>query len=145
MKQVPPEHLELEITESMMMNMEYTSKTLQDLKALGCNIAIDDFGTGYSSLSYLKYLPIDRLKIDRLFIKDLTENDQDDAIVTTIISMAHHLDLDVIAEGVETIEQRNFLNRKQCVHVQGYLYSPPIVPEKCLEQWEQLLRKEIVQ
>ena len=109
---VPPEHLELEITESMMMNMEYTSKTLQDLKALGCNIAIDDFGTGYSSLSYLKYLPIDRLKIDRSFIKDLTENDQDDAIVTTIISMAHHLELDVIAEGVETIEQRNFLKKE---------------------------------
>ncbi|WP_428909496.1 EAL domain-containing protein [Niallia sp. Krafla_26] len=138
---LPPKNLELEITESMMMDMEYASKTLQDLKALGCNIAIDDFGTGYSSLSYLKYLPIDRLKIDRSFIMDLTENEQDDAIVTTILSMAHHLELDVIAEGVESLEQRDFLKKKECTHVQGYLYSPPLSPEAISQQWEQLLQK----
>ncbi len=99
---LPPEDLELEITESMTMNMEHASKTLQDLKRLGCKIAIDDFGTGYSSLNYLKHLPIDRLKIDQSFIRDLAEDEQDDTIVSTIISMAKHLQLDVIAEGVET-------------------------------------------
>ena len=126
---LPSEYLELEITESMMMNMEHASKTIGALKQLGCKIAIDDFGTGYSSLSYLKHLPFDRLKIDRSFIKDLTGNKQDDAIVTTIISMAHHLQLDVIAEGVETQEQENLLRKKQCTHVQGFLYSPPLAPE----------------
>ena len=125
-----PEDLELEITESMMMNMGHASETLQDLKKLGCKIAIDDFGTGYSSLSYLKHLPIDRLKIDQSFIRDLAENEQDDAIVSTIISMAQHLQLEVIAEGVETPEQRNILRQKQCTHIQGYLYSPPIAPER---------------
>ena len=108
---LPPEDLELEITESMMMNMEHASDTLKDLKKLGCKIAIDDFGTGYSSLSYLKHLPIDRLKIDRTFIMDLAENEQDDAIVSTIISMAQHLQLEVIAEGVETTEQKRFCER----------------------------------
>ena len=137
-----PEDLELEITESMMMNMGHALDTLKDLKKLGCKIAIDDFGTGYSSLSYLKHLPIDRLKIDRTFITDLAENEQDDAIVSTIISMAQHLQLEVIAEGVETTEQREILRKKQCTHIQGYLYSPPIAPENCLQQWGQLLRKD---
>jgi diguanylate cyclase (GGDEF)-like protein/PAS domain S-box-containing protein len=138
---ISPEFLELEITESMMMNMEHASKTLKDLKQLGCKIAIDDFGTGYSSLNYLKHLPIDRLKIDRSFIRDLAENEQDDTIVSTIISMAQHLQLDVIAEGVETPEQKRILREKQCTHVQGYLYSPPITPENFLQQWDQLLQK----
>ena len=138
---IPSKDLELEITESMMMNMEDASKTLQDLKKLGCKIAIDDFGTGYSSLHYLKHLPIDRLKIDQSFIRDLTENEQDDTIVSTIISMAQHLKLEVIAEGVETQEQKNVLRKKQCTHVQGYLYSPPLAPEDFLQQWDQLLRK----
>jgi diguanylate cyclase (GGDEF)-like protein/PAS domain S-box-containing protein len=136
-----PEDLELEITESMMMNMEHASKTLQDLKQLGCKIAIDDFGTGYSSLNYLKHLPIDRLKIDQSFIRDLAEDEQDDTIVSTIISMAKHLQLDVIAEGVETPEQREVLRKKQCTHVQGFLYSPPLAPDHFLQQWDQLLRK----
>ena len=106
--------------------MGHALDTLKNLKKLGCKIAIDDFGTGYSSLSYLKHLPIDRLKIDRTFIMDLVENEQDDAIVSTIISMAQHLQLEVIAEGVETTEQREILRKKQCTHIQGYLYSPPI-------------------
>ena len=138
---LPPGDLELEITESMMMNMEHASKTLQDLKHLGCKIAIDDFGTGYSSLNYLKHLPIHRLKIDQSFIRDLAENEQDDTIVSTIISMAQHLQLDVIAEGVETPEQMDILRKKQCTHVQGYLYSPPLAPENFLQQWDQLLQK----
>lgn len=138
---LPPADLELEITESMMMNMEHASKTLQALKQLGCKIAIDDFGTGYSSLHYLKHLPIDRLKIDQSFIRDLAVDEQDDTIVSTIISMAQHLQLDVIAEGVETLEQNNILLKKQCNHVQGYLYSPPLAPENFPQQWEQLLQK----
>ena len=107
-----PEDLELEITESMMMNMEHALDTLKDLKKLGCKIAIDDFGTGYSSLSYLKHLPIDRLKIDRTFITDLAENEQDDTIVSTIISMAQHLQLEVIAEGVETHGAKRILTKE---------------------------------
>lgn len=138
---LPPRDLELEITESMMMNIGHASKTLKDLKQLGCKIAIDDFGTGYSSLNYLKHLPIDRLKIDQSFIRDLAENEQDDTIVSTIISMAQHMQLDVIAEGVETPEQMKILRKKQCNHVQGYLYSPPLAPEKFLEQWDQLQQK----
>ncbi|WP_458415342.1 EAL domain-containing protein [Schinkia sp. CFF1] len=138
---LPPKDLELEITESMMMNMEHASKTLQDLKSLGCKIAIDDFGTGYSSLNYLKHLPIHRLKIDQSFIRDLAENKQDDTIVSTIISMAKHLKLDVIAEGVETPGQLDILRKKKCTHVQGYLYSPPVAAENFLQQWEQLLLK----
>ncbi len=138
---LPPEDLELEITESMMMNIEYASETIQALKQLGCKIAIDDFGTGYSSLNYLKHLPIDRLKIDQSFIRDLTEHKQDDTIVSTIISMAQHLKLDVITEGVETQEQKNALRKKRCLSVQGYLYSPPLSPENFFQQWEELQRK----
>ncbi|MBB6447619.1 EAL domain-containing protein [Bacillus benzoevorans] len=138
---LPPEALELEITESMMMNIEHATKTLHDLKDLGCKIAIDDFGTGYSSLNYLKHLPIDRLKIDQSFIRDLSGDEQDDAIISTIISMAQHLQLDIIAEGVETPEQQKILRKKQCTHVQGYLYSPPLAPEDFQQQWEQLLQK----
>lgn len=138
---LPPGDLELEITESMMMNIGHASKTLQDLKHLGCKIAIDDFGTGYSSLNYLKHLPIHRLKIDQSFIRDLAENEQDDMIVSTIISMAQHLQLDVIAEGVETQVQMDILRMNQCTHVQGYLYSPPLAPENFLQQWEQLRQK----
>jgi EAL domain-containing protein (putative c-di-GMP-specific phosphodiesterase class I) len=136
-----PEDLELEITESMMMNMEHASKTMHDLKQLGCKIAIDDFGTGYSSLNYLKHLPIDRLKIDKSLILNLAEGNQDDTIVSTIISMAKHLQLDVMAEGVETPEQRSVLQKKECTHVQGYHFSPPIAPENFLQQWDQLHQK----
>lgn len=125
----------------MMMNMEHAYKTLKNLKHLGCKIAIDDFGTGYSSLNHLKHLPIDRLKIDQSFIRDLVDDEQDDTIVSTIISMAKHLQLDVIAEGVETPEQRAVLQKKQCTYVQGYLYSPPLAPESFLQQWELLHQK----
>lgn len=121
-----PESLELEITESMMMDAERSSQILSDLSRLGIRLSMDDFGTGYSSLSYLKMFPIQKLKIDRSFIKDITINDDDRAIVTTIIAMAHNLKMNVIAEGVETKEQIEFLMENGCDDIQGYYFSKPI-------------------
>jgi diguanylate cyclase (GGDEF)-like protein/PAS domain S-box-containing protein len=134
-----PSLLELEITESMSMkNPEDTLKTLTGLKDLGVRIAIDDFGTGYSSLSYLKRFPIDTLKIDRSFLMDIPENHRDAEIVKAIIAMAHSLNLAVIAEGVETEQQAQYLIENGCRKMQGYLFSPP-VPET---EFERLLRKQ---
>ena len=122
-----PKFLELEITESMaMFNEKETIGKLNNLRALGIEISMDDFGTGYSSLSYMNKLPINRLKIDRLFIRDITSNAGDLAIVTTIIAMAHNLGLEIIAEGVETEEQLRILRELKCYEVQGYLYSRPL-------------------
>jgi diguanylate cyclase (GGDEF)-like protein/PAS domain S-box-containing protein len=127
---VQPTDIELEITESYIMkNPEKSIKTLQNLKNLGFNISIDDFGTGYSSLSYLKKLPVDKLKIDRSFIKDLAYNNEDKAISKTIISLAKNLGLEVIAEGVETEDQRKFLEDNLCDSGQGYLFSKPLESE----------------
>ena len=122
-----PYHLEIEITEgTFAQNEEDAVRALQELKSMGVRIAIDDFGTGYSSLSYLKRYPIDSLKIDRSFIKDIG-TDQDSTIIpAAIISMAHSLKLKVIAEGVETQQQLAFLHEQGCDEVQGYLVSPPI-------------------
>jgi EAL domain-containing protein (putative c-di-GMP-specific phosphodiesterase class I) len=92
----------------------------------GISFAIDDFGTGYSSLQYLKQLPLDSLKIDRAFIKDLPGNESDAAIATATIAMAHSLGLKVVAEGVETVEQLNFLKKYDCEFIQGYLFSKPV-------------------
>ena len=126
-----PQHLELELTESLIMpNAEDTVDTLQELKRLGVQISIDDFGTGYSSLSYLKRFPIDTLKIDQSFIRDIHENSDDAALVTAIIAMAHNLNLSVVAEGVETPEQLQFLLEHQCDHVQGYLFGKPMPKEE---------------
>lgn len=136
-----PQFLELEITESMMMNVEHAMKTLHSLKQLGIHIAIDDFGTGYSSLSYLKHLPVDRLKIDQSFVRDLLDDQHDTTIVSTIISMARHLNLNVIAEGVETLNQKEVLREKQCQQVQGYLFSPPLTPEDLIQQFAYLQQK----
>ncbi|MCL2690472.1 MAG: EAL domain-containing protein [Chitinispirillia bacterium] len=120
-------YLELEITESLgMKNPEQTLKTLTDLKAMGIKIAIDDFGTGYSSLSYLKRFPIDTLKIDRSFVMDMIEDQSDAHIVKTIITLAHSLDLSVIAEGVEKEAQAQYLLENGCEKMQGYLFSPPV-------------------
>jgi diguanylate cyclase (GGDEF)-like protein len=124
---LPAELLELEITESSIVeNLDETVRKLQQLKMMGMTIAIDDFGTGYSSLSYLKQLPIDRLKIDRSFVKDTPEDRDDCAIVRTIIAMSKSLGLAVIAEGVETEQQVEFLDAEGCNEIQGYLISKPL-------------------
>ncbi|RCX12491.1 diguanylate cyclase (GGDEF)-like protein [Fontibacillus phaseoli] len=124
--------LELEITESMTFDIETALNQLQSLKRLGIHISIDDFGTGYSSLNYLKSLPIDRLKIDRSFVKEVMLDGNDAAIVSTITTMAHHLKLKVTAEGVESEEQLEFLKGQNCHEGQGYLFSKP-VPARVLE------------
>lgn len=128
-----PKYLELEITESLLMkHAEQTIGTLKALKALGVTIAIDDFGTGYSSLSYLKRFPVDKLKIDRVFICDLPEDQDDIAITRAIIALGRSLHLTLIAEGVEEPAQYQFLLDEGCDQLQGYLYSPP-VPAKDME------------
>ncbi len=122
-----PQYLELEITESLgMQNPELTIKTLEELKSMGIKIAIDDFGTGYSSLSYLKKFPINTLKIDRSFVKDIPEDSNDSAIVNAIIALAHIMKLDVIAEGVESRDQLEYLRKHDCKKIQGYYFSPPV-------------------
>jgi|LGVF01.1.fsa_nt_gb diguanylate cyclase (GGDEF)-like protein/PAS domain S-box-containing protein len=121
-----PEYLEIELTESIVMERsEETLLTLTDLKVRGIKLAIDDFGTGYSMLSYLKHFPIDRIKIDRSFVRDITTDSDDAAITEAIVVMAHSLKLKVVAEGVETEEQLEFLRRCGCEEVQGYYFSRP--------------------
>lgn len=128
-----PRWLELEITESIAMkDVEFTGKMLFELRKMGITIAIDDFGTGYSSLSYLKRLPIDIIKIDRSFIRDITTDPDDASIVSTIIVLARNLKMQVIAEGVETEEQLTFLRKQKCDQMQGYLFSKPL-PAQNLE------------
>ena len=125
-----PDLLELEITESnAMQNAEKTIYTLRELKALGVRIAMDDFGTGYSSLSYLKRFPIDTLKLDRSFVLDVTTDPSDAAIVSAVIAMAHSLKLHVVAEGVETEQQLDFLCSQNCDRIQGYFFSRPLPSE----------------
>ena len=128
---LPSSLLELELTESMVMSrVEETVRSFRRLKEMDVTIAIDDFGTGYSSLSYLKKLPIDRLKIDRSFISDIPQNREDIAITRTIIAMARSLNLQVIAEGVETDSQLDFLRGEGCDEFQGYLLSKPLSPDE---------------
>jgi EAL domain-containing protein (putative c-di-GMP-specific phosphodiesterase class I) len=124
--ELDPQYLELEITESMTMDVDHAIQSLLELKELGVNVSIDDFGTGYSSLYYLKKFPIDKLKIDRSFVRDIMVDPNDAAIVATIIAMTHHLNLKVIAEGVETEDQLKFLYQNRCNEVQGYWFSPPV-------------------
>ncbi|TAN47811.1 MAG: EAL domain-containing protein [Methylococcaceae bacterium] len=123
---LPADALELEITESMMMQgTECTMSILRELKAIGIRISVDDFGTGYSSLSYLKRFPIDTLKIDQSFVRDIASDPDDAAIVSAIIAMAASLKLNTIAEGVETEQQADFLRRHECRYVQGYFFGMP--------------------
>lgn len=134
--ELAPELLVLEVTESSVMeDVQMTTATLRQLKQTGVQVSVDDFGTGYSSLNYLKHLPLDILKIDQSFIRDVTTDVNDAAIVRAIISMAHSLQLKVIAEGVETQEQLSFLRQNGCYGIQGYLFSPPI----SATEFEQLL------
>lgn len=130
---VPAECLELELTESVVMgNAAQTAATLQAIRDLGVQLAIDDFGTGYSSLAYLKRLPITTLKIDKEFIGDLTRDADDEAITSTVITMAHSLGLNVVAEGVEEEAQVLFLRAHRCDEIQGYWLSPPLDAHRCL-------------
>ncbi|MDD9271772.1 EAL domain-containing protein [Paenibacillus sp. GCM10023248] len=137
-----PQYLELEITESMMMDASISRSILNELTAMGVRISLDDFGTGYSSLSYLKLLPIHKLKIDRSFIRDIAVSQNDKAIVATIIAMAQNLNLDVIAEGIETKEQLDILMDNECNKIQGYYYSKPLSAGKVEEAFFAPLRKK---
>lgn len=124
---LPAELLELEVTESLFMDdVEHTIQTLRELNDIGVLLAIDDFGTGYSSLSYLRQFPIDRLKIDASFIRDILTNQDDASIARTIIGLGKTLNLEVIAEGVETSDQQSFLIKEGCQIAQGFFYSKPV-------------------
>jgi diguanylate cyclase (GGDEF)-like protein/PAS domain S-box-containing protein len=132
---LPSQYLELEITEGVIMdNAETTISTLDALKRMGVRLAIDDFGTGYSSLSYLKRFPIDKLKIDQSFVRDIMTDPDDAAITGTIIAMARHLNLKVIAEGVETQAQLELLRGQGCDEVQGFYFSRPVNSEMLMQQ-----------
>jgi diguanylate cyclase (GGDEF)-like protein/PAS domain S-box-containing protein len=129
-----PQCLGMEITESIAMkNADFTISALNELKKMGIHLSLDDFGTGYSSLSYLKRFPLETLKIDRSFVRDITTDPNDAAIVTAVIALAHSLKLNVVAEGVETDGQLNFLKTHDCNHVQGYIFSHPLSEENFLK------------
>ena len=130
-----PQRLQLEVTESVIMNTGDALVFINDLHSIGVGLAIDDFGTGYSSLAYLKQLPVQTLKIDRSFIKDISTDVNDEAIAIAIIQLGKSLNLSVIAEGVETEEQAAFLLRHGCNKAQGYFYSRPILPDLLLTNW----------
>ena len=124
---LPAHQLELELTESQMLDhVETIARSFQQLRALGVKLAIDDFGTGFSSLSYLKRFPADVLKIDQSFIRDLSASAEDAAITRAIIAMAHSLELEVVAEGVEEQAQLEFLKAHGCDEIQGYLIARPL-------------------
>jgi EAL domain-containing protein (putative c-di-GMP-specific phosphodiesterase class I) len=133
--------LDLEITETVLMeSIEESRDKLQQVRELGVHIALDDFGTGYSSLGYLSRLPIDTLKIDRVFVHGMTEKADDASIVAAMISLGKALNLTIVAEGVETEEQARLLKLLRCHQMQGYLFSKPIPKE----QLEDLLAPEMV-
>ena len=135
---INPKRLELELTESLLLeNTEKVVAVMNALKAIGVRLSLDDFGTGYSSLQYLKRLPLDQLKIDQSFVSGLAADERDKEIVRTIIAMAESLNLDVIAEGVETEEQQKILSDKGCPYYQGYLFSKPVP----IDQFEALLKQ----
>jgi len=132
--QIDPGQVSLEITESVLENYDNVIPILNELKQLGVKIALDDFGTGFSSLSFIKRLPINTLKIDQSFIRELTESPTDVAIIKSIIEIAANLNLNIVAEGIETSEQMNILKRLKCLRGQGYLFSRPL-SSKDLENW----------
>jgi EAL domain-containing protein (putative c-di-GMP-specific phosphodiesterase class I) len=123
--------VDIEITESLLMTeVDESIRKLRELRGMGILIALDDFGTGYSSLAYLSKLPVDSLKIDRAFIRGMTENADDTSIIATMISLAQSLRLHVVAEGVETEQQAQLLRLLRCDQAQGYLFSPPVTAER---------------
>ncbi|WP_427031077.1 putative bifunctional diguanylate cyclase/phosphodiesterase [Halomonas sp. H2] len=130
---LPPELLEFEVTESVLLDgAEQAIELIKRLKVIGIKVALDDFGTGFSSLSYLRDLPIHKVKLDRAFIKDITTSRSNAAIVQGIITMAHHMDLEVVAEGIEEREQQQDLIRRHCDLLQGYLFARPM-------PWEEII------
>lgn len=131
---VDPSFVQIEITESATMNIDEILKLLNDMKQIGVSIAIDDFGTGYSSLKYLRHLPIDVLKIDQSFVRELSDINK--SIIKTVINLAENMNLNVIAEGVETIDHVSFLKEQNCTEMQGYYFSKPLPTE----QFENLLK-----
>jgi len=132
---IPAKNLELELTEGVLIdNFNQVQRLLNAVRDLGISVSIDDFGTGYSSLAYLQKLPIDHLKIDRSFVRDLDNNDNDKAIVLAVIAMAHSLKISVIAEGVETQSQKEFLRDNKCDSVQGFLFSKAVPFEEFCSQ-----------
>ncbi len=132
-----PKWLTVEITETAAMsNAEYTTTVLQDLKNRGIKISLDDFGIGYSSLIYLKRFPVDMLKIDRSFISDIGDDSDGACIAKTILGLGHNLNLEVVAEGVETLEQLKFLRQENCSHIQGFLFSRPIPFEEMTQKFK---------
>jgi len=141
---IDPSRLKLELTESILLDdVEKVVSTMKEISALGVRFSLDDFGTGYSSLQYLKRLPLHQLKIDQSFVRDLTVDNSDQAIVNTIIAMAHSMNLNVIAEGVETQEQRMLLEMAGCSHFQGYLFGRPMPISEFKEQLKQLWLAQI--
>jgi EAL domain-containing protein (putative c-di-GMP-specific phosphodiesterase class I) len=127
-----PKWLELELTETLMLDdSETTIKIMQTLRRLGVSLSLDDFGTGWSSLSYLRRFPINRIKIDRSFLRDIASEPTAEAVVRSIINLGRDLGLACVAEGVETAEQLNYFRKQNCEEVQGFLYSPAIPEADC--------------
>jgi len=135
---INPNRLKLELTESLLLgNLEVTIATMTSLSAIGIQLSLDDFGTGYSSLQYLKRLPLNQLKIDQSFVRDIVTDSSDKEIIRTIIAMAEIMGMDVIAEGVETEEQLLLLMKNGCSQYQGYLFAKPVP----VEEFEALLKQ----
>ena len=132
---LPPRYLALEITESVLLtNQDVMASVLRQIKQLGVNLAIDDFGTGYSSLSYLRQFHVNKLKIDRSFIREVTSNSEDAVITTAIINMGKSLNLTVVAEGVEDHSQFEFLRAHSCDEIQGYYTGRPVAPSEIADR-----------
>jgi EAL domain-containing protein (putative c-di-GMP-specific phosphodiesterase class I) len=133
--ELDPQYLELEPTESLLLsNADVMFSVLQELSEMGLKLAIDDFGTGYSSLSYLRQFPVNKLKIDRSFVRDVAVNPDDAAITTAIIGMAKTLNLRVLAEGVEDEAQMSFLRAHRCDEIQGYYFSHPLLANEVTDK-----------